>query len=194
MGLDELALCVRRENLPKIWLQDDLALRFDEHSPQLWGKIPYEYRRRREIETDYTYKQLIPYVIIRNRGGDVLIYRRAGSECRLHNLWSVGIGGHVTIEDDVSQNCWESMLRGMQRECFEELNCENLIFTPLGIINEEQTEVGHAHLGVVFSAEITESFLPDKELADAHFVSLSSSATPYKFELWSSLAIKLLSS
>ena len=51
------------------------------------------YRRRAEVEDDPSWKQVIPYVVLRDRGSLFLMRRtRAGSDARLHERYSVGIG------------------------------------------------------------------------------------------------------
>src|SRR5437764_955803 len=59
-----------------------------------------EYRPRGEAESDPTFKQLIPYVVLRC-GAALFHYTRgqAGTETRLRALRSIGIGGHISAED-----------------------------------------------------------------------------------------------
>src|SRR4051794_3879207 len=59
-----------------------------------------EFRPRSNVETDPSVKQLIPYAIL-IREDQVFAYRRgkAGGENRLHDLWSIGVGGHISKED-----------------------------------------------------------------------------------------------
>lgn len=56
---------------------------------------------RAPAETNPDLKQIIPYVVVTNRQGDVLSYTRgkAGQEDRLHALRSIGFGGHIDLED-----------------------------------------------------------------------------------------------
>src|SRR5437763_15708509 len=58
------------------------------------------YRPRGEVETDPSFKQLIPYVVLRC-AGELFHYTRgaSGAETRLRALRSVGLGGHITRED-----------------------------------------------------------------------------------------------
>jgi predicted NUDIX family phosphoesterase len=58
------------------------------------------YRRRDEAETDPSWKQVIPYLVLRDRGTLFLMRRtRAGSDARLHERYSIGIGGHLNPDD-----------------------------------------------------------------------------------------------
>ena len=58
------------------------------------------YRRRGDAEDDPSWKQVIPYLALRD-GDDIFLMRRsrAGSDVRLHDRYTIGIGGHVNPED-----------------------------------------------------------------------------------------------
>lgn len=191
MGLDELALCLDRSELPSTWQQDDLALPLTENDLNIFEQSRYRFARRREIEYDFTVKQVIPYVIVLDPTNNILIYRRRGTETRLHDLWSLGIGGHINDTDHVPSNFKATLFSGMKRECFEEMGTEIKDFSLLGIINEEQTDVGHSHIGIVFWTQITHDLPASDELKDWKFVCLDQLSS-YDCELWSSLALRLV--
>jgi predicted NUDIX family phosphoesterase len=72
---------------------------------------------------------------------------RAGADARLHDLYSIGVGGHVNPEDG-------DALGGLRREWAEELDAGfTPEFRPLGLLNDDDTAVGAVHLGLVFSAD-----------------------------------------
>ena len=192
MGLDELALCLDRSEIPSTWQQDNLALPLTEAELKCFEQSRYRFLRRREIEYDFSIKQVIPYVIVLNSENNILIYRRRGTETRLHNLWSLGIGGHINDTDCIPFDFKATLFSGMKRECFEELGTEVNKFSLTGIINEEQTDVGHSHIGIVFWTQISHDLPVSDELKDWKFVSLDQLPS-YNFELWSSLALRLLS-
>src|SRR6266508_968664 len=79
----------------------------------------FQFRPRSEVETDPSFKQLIPYVVLRC-GGDLFHYRRgsAGTEKRLQALRSVGIGGHISEADAAGGD--DPYHTGMMRELTEE--------------------------------------------------------------------------
>lgn len=114
------------------------------------------YRLRDEVEKDPGYKQLIPYMIFRHVAADgretVFQYTRGKGmgEGRLHHKRSVGIGGHISSIDAADNGAAGSFEEGMRRERDEEV----VIDTPytskcVGLINDDQTEVGSVHLGLV---------------------------------------------
>ncbi len=103
---------------------------------------------RERMEGDAAFKQVIPYLVLRDEGRVFLMRRtRAGVDARLHDRWSIGIGGHINPGD-------EDLLGGLRREWREELVAG---FEPpfhlLGLLNDDTTDVGSVHLGVVFEAQ-----------------------------------------
>lgn len=100
-------------------------------------------RPRAEISPEF--KQIIPYVAIRNGSGYFLLERTAKqTEARLHHKLSLGIGGHINPDTP-------TLLGGLQKELHEEVAVEgeySLEF--LGILNDDTTDVGRVHLGAVF--------------------------------------------
>jgi predicted NUDIX family phosphoesterase len=106
------------------------------------------YRPRPEAEADPSTKQVIPYLVLFDRGRVFLMQRtRAGADARLHDHWTIGLGGHVAPAD-------RDLHGGLQREWAEEVVAD---WGPeavlLGLLNDDSTPVGRVHLGVVFSAE-----------------------------------------
>jgi predicted NUDIX family phosphoesterase len=103
---------------------------------------------RAEMEADPTYKQIIPYLILRDGPRWFLMHRtRAGGDSRLHDHWSLGVGGHLNPGD-------RDIAGGLAREWREELIAA---FEPsyrlVGLLNDDETDVGRVHLGVVFVAD-----------------------------------------
>ena len=103
---------------------------------------------RAAMEVDPSFKQIIPYLVLRDGGRYFLMRRtRAGGDARLHDRWSIGVGGHVDPGDD-------GLAGGLRRERHEELVADfEPTFTPYALLNDDTTEVGAVHLGVVVLAE-----------------------------------------
>src|SRR5262249_23881590 len=74
--------------------------RAQDYLPRLLAPQHLSYRPRCEVETDPSFKQLIPYVILK-WGDQVFHYQRGnrGTETRLQALRSIGVGGHIRAED-----------------------------------------------------------------------------------------------
>ena len=100
------------------------------------------------MERDPSYKQLIPYLVLRDGPRYFLMRRtRAGADARLHDRWSIGVGGHLNPGD-------EDLAGGLLREWREELVADFApAFEPVALLNDDSTEVGAVHLGVVFVAD-----------------------------------------
>jgi predicted NUDIX family phosphoesterase len=107
-----------------------------------------EFRPRAAMETDPSWKQVIPYLVLRDGDRTFLMRRtRGGGDARLHDLWSIGIGGHVNPID-------AGVAGGLAREWAEELVADFVpAFRPVGLLNDDTTDVGSVHLGVVCVAE-----------------------------------------
>ncbi|PLV56360.1 NUDIX domain-containing protein [Thermotoga sp. SG1] len=127
------------------------------------------FRKRMEAEYDESTKQVIPYVVILD-GNRVLLTKRTPkqSEKRLHNLYSLGIGGHVREEDGKTPQ--EAFLKGLEREMNEEAEIELKELEFLGLINSSSTEVSRVHLGALFAGKGRFISMKEKELFEWHLV------------------------
>jgi predicted NUDIX family phosphoesterase len=151
------------------------------------------------MEEDPGFKQLIPYVIFRHTdaaGEQCLFQYTRGTgqgEQRLHSKRSVGVGGHISSDDAVEINPYDE---GMRRELAEEV----MIDTPYrqrcaGLINDDQTEVGRVHLGVVhiFDVESPAVRPRESEIIDAGFEAVGSLLADMSgFESWSRICLEAL--
>jgi predicted NUDIX family phosphoesterase len=103
---------------------------------------------RDAMERDPNHKQIIPYLVLRDGARYFLMRRtRAGGDARLFDRWSIGVGGHLNPGD-------EDLLGGLRREWREELDADfEPEFEPFALLNDDTTDVGAVHLGVVFLAD-----------------------------------------
>ncbi|MDR2419413.1 MAG: NUDIX domain-containing protein [Treponema sp.] len=185
--------CVETSALPLAWTRESGAFPVDIHATLNAAHV--HWIERALVEDDPAYKQLIPYVLIRNSAGQLLCYPRHGTELRLHGLYSCGIGGHID-ETDRRETLAETVTAGMLRELDEELsNFEQsaMRFEYLGIINDAESAVGQVHLGLVYVAWCAAGYIPapDNELAGAEWLNLDQ-LLPLRKETWSDLACRLL--
>jgi predicted NUDIX family phosphoesterase len=145
--VDELVLVVPRSVLPEdgTWygLRSDILDGFEalvaEHG---------RFRPRAVMEVDPTHKQVIPYLVLRDGERYFLMRRtRAGADARLHDRYSIGVGGHLNPGDG-------DLLGGLRREWAEEVVADfEPTFELVALLNDDTTEVGAVHLGAVFVAD-----------------------------------------
>ena len=104
--------------------------------------------RRGDAEEDPSHKQVIPYLVLRDGERWFLMRRtKAGGDARLHDLWSIGVGGHLNPGDGDVEG-------GLRREWAEEVVAAfEPAFEPVGLLNDDTTPVGAVHVGIVFVAD-----------------------------------------
>ena len=112
-------------------------------------------------EANPSFKQLIPYVVVRS-GELVFLMERSdvGGDTRLHRKASIGVGGHLNpIDGEV-----DPLGAGLRREWAEELIADwEPHFRPLGLLNDDSNAVGSVHLGVVFEVDAAGRMLHVRE-------------------------------
>ena len=107
-----------------------------------------EFRVRGEMEQDRSWKQVIPYLVLRDGPSYFLMQRtKAGGDARLHDRYSIGIGGHLNPGDGDLQG-------GLRREWAEEIEADfEPAFRLIGLLNDDSTDVGSVHVGAVYVAD-----------------------------------------
>ena len=148
------------------------------------------YEPRPQMEADPSFKQVIPYLVLRDGERYFLMRRtRAGVDARLHDRYSIGVGGHLNPGDG-------GVLGGLRREWREEVVADfEPAFRLVGLLNDDTTEVGAVHIGAVYVAEaagrpvtiretdkLTGSFVEPHEVA----------AVADRLETWSRLCFEFL--
>jgi predicted NUDIX family phosphoesterase len=117
-----------------------------DHAHQILDRIAssHLFIDRQIAEISPQYRQIIPYVVIRNEDQYFVLRRTPKqTEARLHHKLSLGIGGHI--------NPGYSLLEGLRKELDEEVHIDlpyDLEF--IGIINDDTTDVGRVHLGAAY--------------------------------------------
>jgi len=158
------------------------------------------YRPRSEMEEDPGFKQLIPYVIFRHTddAGRVTIFQytrgKGQGEKRLHAKRSVGVGGHIsTLDAGEDINPYHE---GMARELEEEVGIDTKYTdTCVGLINDDQNDVGKVHLGVVHIFDVDEPAVSPREdeIIEAGFRPVGELLADLDgFETWSQICLKAL--
>jgi predicted NUDIX family phosphoesterase len=128
---------------------------------------------RAQAEIDPTHKQIIPYALIAH-GEKVLYYIRGkkAGEQRLVAKGSIGIGGHMNDTDE-SLFAWDEAAyrAGVEREVNEELKIDTTFEDKIvALLNDDATEVGQVHLGIVHVFKLAE---PKVEKREAMITNLS---------------------
>lgn len=189
---DENILCVTKNDLKRFF---DTEKRYWTVKKETVNLLPFFFERRMKAENHVGNKQIIPYAMIFNSEGKLLVYQRHGSESRLRDFYSVGIGGHVNEKDKVD-TLSKTLLRGVKREIREEIGLDvtDSDIQLIGMIDEEQTEVGLYHTGIVFSIKTDNQMLHfDSEINNPQW-RVPGELDLSCFELWSSLALQLYES
>lgn len=182
--------------------------------------------KRRDCEDNTRFKQIIPYIVLRWRqpdvqGGAVLQYhrtKRSGEE-RLVGQASIGIGGHVNLNDlgaeplpsaaelhnEYNENGFigvstetarAAFWNGARRELREEVRIDGGHGEPklVGFVNNDDTPVGSVHFGVVLLVDVSYPcvYPADESTQLMRFRSLAQLRSTYSsvpFEDWSRLLL-----
>jgi predicted NUDIX family phosphoesterase len=149
-----------------------------------------EFRPRSEMEVDRTWKQVIPYLVLRDGPRYFLMRRtKAGADARLHDRYSIGVGGHLNPGD-------RDLAGGLRREWREEVDAD---FEPeyrhIGLLNDDSTDVGSVHVGAVYVADAAGRRVAIREtekLSGAFADPAEAADVIDRMESWSALAFEHL--
>jgi predicted NUDIX family phosphoesterase len=148
------------------------------------------FMRRGDAEEDPTHKQVIPYLVLRDGERWFLMRRtKAGGDARLHDLWSIGVGGHLNPGDG-------DLAGGLRREWREEVVADfEPEFELIGLLNDDTTDVGSVHVGAVYLADAQGRPVEIREtdkLTGAFAEPSEVSAVVDRMESWSALVFEHL--
>jgi len=152
---------------------------------------------RAAAENDPTHKQIIPYALLAC-GDRVLHYVRGkkAGEQRLVAKGSIGIGGHMNQEDEELFNYAinEAAYRaGVEREVDEEVQIETSFEDRIvALLNDDTTEVGSVHLGVVHVFRLAEAKVQKREAMITNLAFLTKSELLERrenLETWSQICV-----
>lgn len=142
-------------------------------------------------ETDASVKQIVAYVILRDRQGRIYLTRRKDGDERLVGRASIGTGGHI--------DGGEAFATGMYRELKEEvgLTPDDVLYNQFsGYINDPSDDVGKVHVGFVYLATVQDPSLvsiQETEKLIGEWVDYDTLKTIYEngeLESWSEIAFK----
>lgn len=196
MATEERVLCFERQLLEKLGVFQGLSLEVERYLPVVTSPSHLVYRNRSEAEQDKGYKQLIPYVLI-FCNGRILRYKRGrrGQETRLHGLYSVGIGGHISEDDHGLFSSRAGYRDGMRRELMEEVAVAEVKDAAVAVINDDSTEVGCVHFGVVHVLHVPSDTIAGRRsgIAAPEFIPIAEAVEdPSAYESWSRFCLEKL--
>jgi predicted NUDIX family phosphoesterase len=170
---DENVLVVRRSLFDQLGSFQGLNFEPQKYLDALLSRGNNFFIPRAAAENDPAHKQIIPYAIIAC-GDRILHYVRGkkAGEQRLVAKGSIGIGGHMNDEDESLFALDEKAYRaGVEREVSEEIKIEtNFEDRIVALLNDDTTEVGRVHLGIVHLFRLIE---PKVEKREAMITSLA---------------------
>jgi predicted NUDIX family phosphoesterase len=196
MATEERVLCFQRKLFEELGVFQGLSLEVDKYLPVVTAPANILYLNRSEAEQDKRYKQLIPYVLVICKD-KILRYRRGrgGQETRLHGLYSVGIGGHISDEDDGLFSSDRGYQAGMRRELMEEIAVDDAKETAVAVINDDSTDVGYVHFGVVHVMQVANETVAGRRqgIVNPEFIPMAEAAKDRAaYESWSGFCLRHL--
>ena len=164
-------------------------------SSELYQRLATEgqFLPRAEVEEDPRWRQIIPYAVLERHDSVFLVKRLgAGTEARLHDRLSIGIGGHINPRDHA--NARDPLEGALARELREELRIRAFFAEAVGLIHTAETLVDQVHTGVLYRVRSP----GEVEVRETH--KLSGGFVPWsevaekvaKLEGWSRAAFRFL--
>jgi predicted NUDIX family phosphoesterase len=195
---NENVLVVRRTLFDQLGSFQGLNFEPDKYLRELLRRGNNFFLPRARAEDDPTCKQVIPYVLLAFEG-KVLHYIRGkkAGEQRLVAKGSIGIGGHMNETDEsLFASDEEAYRAGVEREVNEEIKIatpfENRI---VALLNDDATEVGRVHLGIVHVFKLAEAKVEKREAMITNLAFLTKKellARRDSLETWSQLCVDAL--
>lgn len=152
---------------------------------------------RNKAENDIHWKQIIPYNIVW-QNDKIFSYKRTkkGGEKRLFELRSIGIGGHVSEKDKLTNQdtVCDIIENGLERELVEEVGLStDFMATNQALLYDNSNDVGLVHCGIINYITLgpkAELSFKDYSLSQGGFESVPTLKTNVEsFESWSKLII-----
>jgi predicted NUDIX family phosphoesterase len=195
---DENVLVVRRSLFDELGSFHGLNFEIEKYLGPLLSRGNNFFLPRAQAEIDPAYKQIIPYALIVH-GDRVLHYVRGkkAGEQRLVAKGSIGIGGHMNDTDE-SLFAWDenAYRAGVEREVNEEIKIESSFDDCIvALLNDDTTEVGRVHLGIVHVFRLAEPKVEKREAMITNLAFLNRDELVSRrenLETWSQLCVDSL--
>ncbi len=157
--MEELVFAVPTDEFWKLITYEEKGLIKENSEALKWIVQNGVFRKRGELEEDPSFKQVIPYAIISNSGSFCLFKRTSRqTERRLHNKFSLGVGGHMNPGNSKDPN-EKYLINELRREFFEEVRLlngcliEDIEF--IGFLNDDTIPVGRVHIGLFYNIHVS---------------------------------------
>jgi predicted NUDIX family phosphoesterase len=165
-ALNENVLVIRRSLFDQLGSFQGLNFEPEKYLNLLLSRGNNFFFPRAQAENDPAYKQIIPYVLLAFQDR-VLYYVRGkkAGEQRLAAKGSIGIGGHMN-ESDESLFAWDEQAyrAGVEREVNEEIKIDTQFEDRIvALLNDDTTEVGRVHLGIVHVFRLAQQKVEKRE-------------------------------
>ncbi len=188
---EEMILVIPRSTLDTLGSFQGLHFDVDRYLRAFFQPSNPLFMPRNAAETDPQFKQIIPYAIF-THAGRILSYVRGkkSGEQRLAAKRSIGIGGHMNDTDaDPSGFDLGAYRKALAREISEELQIQTAYRErAVALLNDDSTEVGRVHLGVVHVFECESDAISEGEsvITDLRFLTREELMTERdSLETWS---------
>ena len=201
MAQEEQVLVVERKVLEQAGMFQGLVFDVRRYLDKLFVPGVPRFMPRPQAEADPGYKQIIPYVIMSCDGKyhSYVRGRRAG-EARLTGLRSIGIGGHINPADNevpLFDKDFRKMYEiAVEREVAEEVSVEaGHTDKIVALLNDDSTEVGSVHLGIVHHWVLDSPNVSRREQVITQMTFMSPAElckVKDSMETWSQLCLALL--
>jgi predicted NUDIX family phosphoesterase len=198
MAAEENVLVVKRSLFDELGSFHGLCFEPERYLQALLSRGNNFFMPRSQAENDPTHKQIIPYALIAH-GDKVLHYVRGkkAGEQRLVAKGSIGIGGHMNDSDESLFAFDENAYRaGVEREVNEEIAIDTTFDDRIvALLNDDTTEVGRVHLGIVHVFRLAEPKVQKREsmITNVGFLTREELlARRQNLETWSQLCVDSL--
>ena len=195
---EENVLVVRRSLLDQLGNFHGLNFEPEKYLAALLSRGNNFFSPRVQAEDDPTYKQIIPYALLAFEK-KVLYYVRGkkAGEQRLVAKGSIGIGGHMNETDESLFALDEQAYRaGVEREVNEEIKIDTQFEDRIvALLNDDTTEVGRVHLGIVHVFDLAQQKVEKREAMITNLAFLTRAelmARRESLESWSQICVDSL--
>jgi predicted NUDIX family phosphoesterase len=191
--LEEHVLVFSTQILEQLGMFQGLCFDLDKYNEIIHNPKNHIYLKRKDAETNPSYKQLIPYALL-HCGSDVFVYRRGKllAEKRLLGNYSLGVGGHISVTDPgLFGTTYED---GLKREIHEEVIIESPYTQRIvALLNDDSNDVGKVHFGIVHALTLEKPLVQprEKSINETKFLNIGELRHNFdSFENWSKICIQ----